>query len=115
MRNFPQADVDRRHYDHTIGGSSRNQEYWSLCAAMLNHISIGVSSLANAKAFYDSILLPLGYRCLSEDAGAKGYGQRAVRIAHLFYGPAWTAQGTLKNGSSCHRVLNYSAHDCQRE
>ncbi len=47
---------------------------------MLNHISIGVSSLANAKAFYDSILLPLGYRCLSEDAGAKGYGQRAVEF-----------------------------------
>lgn len=47
---------------------------------MLNHISIGVSSLAKAKAFYDSILLPLGYRCLSEDAGAMGYGQRAVEF-----------------------------------
>jgi len=47
---------------------------------MLNHISIGVSSLAKTKAFYDSILLPLGYRCLSEDAGAMGYGQRAVAI-----------------------------------
>jgi catechol 2,3-dioxygenase-like lactoylglutathione lyase family enzyme len=41
---------------------------------MLNHISIGVSSLPAAKAFYDAALSALGYRCLSEDAGSLGYG-----------------------------------------
>ncbi len=35
---------------------------------MFNHISIGVSSISAAKAFYDAALGPLGYRCLSEDA-----------------------------------------------
>jgi catechol 2,3-dioxygenase-like lactoylglutathione lyase family enzyme len=41
---------------------------------MLNHISIGVSSLLASKTFYDAALNPLGYRCLSEDAGSLGYG-----------------------------------------
>ena len=45
---------------------------------MLNHISIGVSSIAVAKAFYDATLKPLGYRCLSEDAGSLGYGSDRV-------------------------------------
>ncbi len=45
---------------------------------MLNHISIGVASVAKAKAFYDATLSTLGYRCLSEDAGSLGYGDEAV-------------------------------------
>ena len=45
---------------------------------MLNHISIGVSSIAAAKAFYDATLKPLGYRRLSEDAGSLGYGSDRV-------------------------------------
>jgi catechol 2,3-dioxygenase-like lactoylglutathione lyase family enzyme len=45
---------------------------------MLNHISIGVSSIATAKAFYDATLKPLGYRCLSEDSASLGYGSERV-------------------------------------
>ncbi|HTV95423.1 MAG TPA: VOC family protein [Steroidobacteraceae bacterium] len=41
---------------------------------MINHMSIGVRSLARAKAFYDPVLAAIGYRCLSEDAGSLGYG-----------------------------------------
>jgi catechol 2,3-dioxygenase-like lactoylglutathione lyase family enzyme len=41
---------------------------------MLNHVSIGVRSLATSKRFYDSALGALGYRCLSEDASSLGYG-----------------------------------------
>lgn len=37
---------------------------------MLNHVSIGVSSLNAAKTFYDAALSALGYRCLSEDVGS---------------------------------------------
>lgn len=40
---------------------------------MLNHISIGASSLSKAKAFYHATLTVLGYQCLSEDAGSHGY------------------------------------------
>ena len=45
---------------------------------MLNHISIGVASLPKAKAFYDATLSALGYRCLSEDAGSLGYGDKTI-------------------------------------
>jgi catechol 2,3-dioxygenase-like lactoylglutathione lyase family enzyme len=45
---------------------------------MLDHVSIGVRDLARAKRFYDAALKPLGYRCLSEDKGALGYGGDAV-------------------------------------
>jgi catechol 2,3-dioxygenase-like lactoylglutathione lyase family enzyme len=50
---------------------------------MLNHISIGVSSLSRSKAFYDAALKPLGYRCLSEDAGSLGYGGEHVAFSVL--------------------------------
>jgi catechol 2,3-dioxygenase-like lactoylglutathione lyase family enzyme len=47
---------------------------------MLNHISIGTSSLSAAKAFYDAALSALGYRCLSEDASSLGYGSKAAEF-----------------------------------
>jgi catechol 2,3-dioxygenase-like lactoylglutathione lyase family enzyme len=45
---------------------------------MINHISIGVKDIAAARRFYDAALKPLGYRCLSDSAGALGYGDRAA-------------------------------------
>jgi catechol 2,3-dioxygenase-like lactoylglutathione lyase family enzyme len=47
---------------------------------MLNHISVGVSSLSTAKVFYDAVLSALGYQCLSADAGSLGYGTTAVEF-----------------------------------
>jgi catechol 2,3-dioxygenase-like lactoylglutathione lyase family enzyme len=47
---------------------------------MLNHISIGVRTIARAKRFYDAALKPLGYTCLSESAGSLGYGKDAVTL-----------------------------------
>lgn len=41
---------------------------------MFDHISIGVRDLARTKRFYDSVLAPLGYRRLYEDANGLGYG-----------------------------------------
>jgi catechol 2,3-dioxygenase-like lactoylglutathione lyase family enzyme len=41
---------------------------------MLDHISIGVSDIAAAKRFYDTVLQPLGYRCQYQDATMLGYG-----------------------------------------
>jgi catechol 2,3-dioxygenase-like lactoylglutathione lyase family enzyme len=48
--------------------------------AMINHVSIGVHDVARAKRFYDAALEPLGYKCLSEDAGSLGYGRDAVAL-----------------------------------
>ena len=47
---------------------------------MLDHVSIGVADVARARKFYDAVLSPLGYSCLSESAGSLGYGDRAVAL-----------------------------------
>jgi catechol 2,3-dioxygenase-like lactoylglutathione lyase family enzyme len=45
---------------------------------MIDHISIGVRDIARTKRFYDAVLEPLGYRCLSEGPSSLGYGRDAV-------------------------------------
>ncbi|HET9097462.1 MAG TPA: VOC family protein [Candidatus Baltobacteraceae bacterium] len=41
---------------------------------MLDHLSIGVTNLERAVAFYDAVLSPLGYVRVWSDKGAAGYG-----------------------------------------
>lgn len=43
-------------------------------AAVIDHISIGVTDLASATAFYDAVLLPLGYTRIWITKGAARYG-----------------------------------------
>ncbi len=45
---------------------------------MIDHLSIGVHDVARSKAFYDAVLAPLGYTCLSESDGSLGYGKDTV-------------------------------------
>jgi catechol 2,3-dioxygenase-like lactoylglutathione lyase family enzyme len=45
---------------------------------MFDHVSIGVRDLNRTKRFYDAALAPIGYICLSSDAGSLGYGRDAV-------------------------------------
>ena len=47
---------------------------------MFDHVSIGVADVSRAKRFYDAILQPLGYRCLSEGADSLGYGGQSVAL-----------------------------------
>ena len=47
---------------------------------MIDHVSIGVRSVAAAKRFYDRVFQPLGYKALSESPGSLGYGEGAVRL-----------------------------------
>ena len=47
---------------------------------MINHLSIGVRDIARAKRFYDAALMPLGYKCLSQDSSSLGYGSDAVAL-----------------------------------
>lgn len=42
---------------------------------MLDHVSIGIRDVARSKRFYDAVLKPLGYRCLSESEAGLGYGR----------------------------------------
>jgi catechol 2,3-dioxygenase-like lactoylglutathione lyase family enzyme len=41
---------------------------------MIDHLSIGVASLARARRFYDAVLAPLGYRYLRGERHTAGYG-----------------------------------------
>ena len=47
---------------------------------MFDHISIGVRDITQAKRFYDAVLQPLGYECLSQGGSSLGYGQGAVAL-----------------------------------
>jgi catechol 2,3-dioxygenase-like lactoylglutathione lyase family enzyme len=47
---------------------------------MIDHISIGVRSVAKTKRFYDRILEPLGYQALSESRGSLGYGNGGIQL-----------------------------------
>jgi len=44
---------------------------------MIDHVSIGVRNVAASKRFYDAVLKPVGYRCLSDSPGSLGYGAQA--------------------------------------
>jgi catechol 2,3-dioxygenase-like lactoylglutathione lyase family enzyme len=41
---------------------------------MIHHVSIGVHDIRAALRFYDSVLRPLGYRCLQDSPESLGYG-----------------------------------------
>ena len=45
---------------------------------MLDHVSIGVRDIARTKKFYDAVMKPLGYTCLSASEGSLGYGKEGV-------------------------------------
>ncbi|MGL6290887.1 MAG: VOC family protein [Silanimonas sp.] len=47
---------------------------------MIDHISIGVSDIARSRRFYDAVLAPLGYTCLSEGGDSLGYGEDQVQL-----------------------------------
>ena len=44
---------------------------------MIDHGSIGVRNVAASKRFYDAVLQPLGYQCLSDSPDSLGYGAKA--------------------------------------
>ncbi len=43
---------------------------------MIDHVSIAVSDLARASAFYDAVLAPLGFKQLVTREGTAGFGKR---------------------------------------
>jgi catechol 2,3-dioxygenase-like lactoylglutathione lyase family enzyme len=45
---------------------------------MIDHLSIGVREVARAKRFYDAVLAPLGYTCLSAGESSLGYGNASA-------------------------------------
>jgi catechol 2,3-dioxygenase-like lactoylglutathione lyase family enzyme len=43
---------------------------------MIDHVSIGVSDLGSATAFYQALLATLGHKILKEEPGTVGFGKR---------------------------------------
>jgi catechol 2,3-dioxygenase-like lactoylglutathione lyase family enzyme len=47
---------------------------------MIDHLSIGVRSVAAARRFYDAVLAPLGYRLLQDYPTSLGYGDAHAEL-----------------------------------
>jgi catechol 2,3-dioxygenase-like lactoylglutathione lyase family enzyme len=45
---------------------------------MIDHVSIGVRDIARTRKFYDAVLKPLGYTCVSPGETSLGYGKEAA-------------------------------------
>jgi hypothetical protein len=48
---------------------------------MIAHVSIGVRDIDRSKRFYDTVLEPLGYKCLRAARTLQGYGYGRDSIA----------------------------------
>jgi len=47
---------------------------------MIDHVSFGVRDLARTRRFYDAVLAPLGYTCLSSGDSSLGYGAQHAEL-----------------------------------
>lgn len=50
---------------------------------MIDHLSLGVRDIAQARHSCDAVLAPLGHHCLGADAGSLGYRDETVRLRVL--------------------------------
>jgi len=48
--------------------------------AIFTHVAVGTNDLAKARAFYDAVLAPLGYKRLKDSATGARAGARRARI-----------------------------------
>lgn len=77
---------------------------------MLDHVSIPVTDLAKAAAFYDAVLATLGLIRRKERAGAVGYGP-ADRPAPIFWLLARRESGSAAPGLGLHVSFSADTRD----
>jgi catechol 2,3-dioxygenase-like lactoylglutathione lyase family enzyme len=75
---------------------------------MLDHVSIPVSNLNRAAAFYDAVLATVGLAHRKERSGAVGYGPE-TRAAPVFWILASASAIAASAGTGLH--LSFQAHD----
>ena len=71
---------------------------------MIDHLSLGVRDLARARAFYDAVLAPLGYRRVFDLEDASGYGRPDPHPLKEQALPFWIGHepaGVVLNGHIC--------------
>jgi len=79
--------------------------------AMIDHISLRCRDIARARAFYDAVLAPLGYRRIFDFNDTSGYGVAHVPGSAI---PFWIGQasdGTALSGHLCFRAPSRAAVD----
>lgn len=78
---------------------------------MIGHVSLEVADLARARAFYDAVLAPLGYRRLFDLDDASGYGaeRKAGQALPFWLGRARRAPAA--NGHLCFAAPSRAAID----
>jgi len=74
---------------------------------MIDHVSIGVRDISRTKRFYDAVLMPLGYQCLSEGDGSLGYGRNQI----AFWISAVECPVPSDGGSGLHFCFTAPARD----
>jgi catechol 2,3-dioxygenase-like lactoylglutathione lyase family enzyme len=66
---------------------------------MLDHVSIGVRDIDATRRFYDAVLAPLRYTCLSDGADSLGYGREGVGF--------WISRSTRPVPADDHSGLHF--------
>jgi hypothetical protein len=79
MSIFSQSDDSR--CPHFPNESDSNPLRQFVGRPMIAHISIGVRDIDSSKRFYDSVLEPLGYKCIRAARTLSGYGYGRDTIA----------------------------------
>ena len=64
---------------------------------IIDHLSVGVPSIEDARKFYDPVMEALGYSCLAATEGFAAYGKDAVQF--LVMTPLDKAASTAGNGA----------------
>ena len=74
---------------------------------MFTHMTVGTNDLTGARAFYDAVLQPLGYKRLFDQEDRSGYG--ADRPLFFVVRPIDGKPATYGNGSTIGLVANSRA------
>ena len=82
---------------------------------MIAHVSIGVRDIDRSKRFYDTVLEPLGYKCLRAARTLQGYGYGRDSIALWVFQAEHPVPADEKSGLHfCFTAANAAAVDAFR-
>ena len=80
-------------------------------SAMIDHISLRCRDITRARAFYDAVLAPLGYRRLFDFNDTSGYGVEHIPGSAISFWIGQASDGTALSGHLCFRAPSRAAVD----
>ncbi|HUH85222.1 MAG TPA: VOC family protein [Stellaceae bacterium] len=78
---------------------------------MIDHISLRCRDITRARAFYDAVLAPLGYRRLFDFNDTSGYGVEHIPGSAISFWIGQASDGTALSGHLCFRAPSRAAVD----